>query len=90
MSVNINDWLIRMRSHAIYNLDAFAEETSSDMFMISDTVCLKHDTSCCICLCDQSDSSLPCGHNFHRKCVSGWLMTTNIKACPYCRQSVEN
>lgn len=91
MSFNINnDWLNRMRSHAIYNLDAFDEDTKTDLFMISDTVCSKHDTNCCICLCDESDCSLPCGHNYHRVCVSKWFVKADIKACPYCRQNVDN
>jgi len=42
---------------------------------------------CCICLENGCDCSTPCGHAFHRNCLSRWL---EIKThCPLCNQPVD-
>lgn len=40
---------------------------------------------CPICMNIDSDQqvSLPCGHEFHEKCLSKWLPTS--RTCPMCR-----
>jgi len=47
--------------------------------------------SCAVCLNDFEDGDvmrrLPCGHAFHCACVDNWLKRN--KACPLCRQDVE-
>jgi hypothetical protein len=45
-------------------------------------------TTCAICLesCGEEDlHRLPCGHVFHRDCVSGWIKQHS--SCPSCRQN---
>lgn len=36
---------------------------------------------CSICLDDNSNTELPCGHQFHKECINGWVRT-----CPNCRK----
>lgn len=47
------------------------------------------DNECSICLCEYQEdevvAKLPCGHQFHRKCVASWLRNHNT--CPHCRKS---
>jgi RNA polymerase subunit RPABC4/transcription elongation factor Spt4 len=41
---------------------------------------------CCICMDTENTSEwlmLPCGHKFHRQCISTWLHTN--QTCPICR-----
>ncbi|XP_046548402.1 uncharacterized protein LOC124258355 isoform X2 [Haliotis rubra] len=44
-------------------------------------------TSCVVCMCDFESRQLlrvlPCGHEFHTKCVDKWLKTN--RTCPICR-----
>lgn len=44
-------------------------------------------TSCVVCMCDfeirQILRVLPCGHEFHARCVDKWLKTN--RTCPICR-----
>jgi len=46
---------------------------------------------CSICLAEYSDGNslrrLPCGHNFHRKCIDKWLQRN--KRCPLCVRAVD-
>ena len=50
------------------------------------------EESCSICLgpwkMRESVTTLPCGHEFHHRCVKKWL-TKNQNKCPVCRQSIE-
>lgn len=45
---------------------------------------------CCICLCSYTEEDvldcLPCGHYFHRDCLTDWKQTT----CPICRQPISS
>lgn len=44
---------------------------------------------CAICLSllsDRTSMQLPCGHSYHRKCVSEWLRRT--MTCPSCRTAL--
>lgn len=47
--------------------------------------------SCSICLCDFKANTLlrrlPCGHDFHRRCVDQWL--SRSKRCPLCVQAID-
>lgn len=47
--------------------------------------------SCSICLSEYSEGSiirrLPCGHDFHRRCVDKWLQRN--KRCPLCIHAVD-
>ena len=56
------------------------------------------DVTCCICLEDlneeadsassgRSVASLPCGHMFHKGCVTKWL-TEKSTTCPLCKQQL--
>ncbi|EFC44897.1 hypothetical protein NAEGRDRAFT_5673, partial [Naegleria gruberi] len=50
--------------------------------------CGEHcDQSCAVCICDFEECDelirLPCGHVFHKDCVSTWLNEHNT--CPTCR-----
>ena len=52
------------------------------------TQCGEHcDQSCAVCICDFEECDelirLPCGHVFHKDCVSTWLNEHNT--CPTCR-----
>lgn len=46
-------------------------------------------TSCVVCMCDFENKQLlrvlPCGHEFHAKCVDKWLKMN--QTCPICRAS---
>ncbi|KAG8310447.1 hypothetical protein J6590_063821 [Homalodisca vitripennis] len=48
-------------------------------------------TSCAVCLETYQDNSvlcgLPCGHNYHKRCIHMWLHTDNHH-CPICRWPV--
>eukprot|EP00929_Paragymnodinium_shiwhaense_P051216 TRINITY_DN25792_c0_g1_i1.p1 TRINITY_DN25792_c0_g1~~TRINITY_DN25792_c0_g1_i1.p1 ORF type:complete len:337 (-),score=60.83 TRINITY_DN25792_c0_g1_i1:152-1162(-) len=48
--------------------------------------------SCSICLSDFADGvmirRLPCGHEFHRRCVDCWLRRN--KRCPLCVQAIDD
>ena len=50
------------------------------------------EETCAICLAEwklrESVTTLPCGHEFHHRCVVKWL-TKNQAKCPVCRRSVE-
>ena len=51
------------------------------------------DVICCICLDDlnaetpESVVGLPCGHMFHRRCVTKWL-TKKSTTCPLCKHEL--
>lgn len=49
------------------------------------------ESSCSICLSDYDEGCqlrrLPCGHDFHRRCVDKWLQRN--KHCPLCVQAVD-
>jgi len=51
----------------------------------------EHDAGCSICLCDYNEGALlrrlPCGHDFHRRCVDKWLQKN--KRCPLCIHPVD-
>ena len=42
--------------------------------------------SICIELVDPSDFKLSCGHVFHNKCITYWLLSNNT--CPTCRKMI--
>eukprot|EP00438_Fugacium_kawagutii_P017005 Skav232635 [mRNA] locus=scaffold12:204708:204923:+ [translate_table: standard] len=46
---------------------------------------------CSICFEDQDDSEeisrLPCGHEFHKKCVKKWLVSCRMR-CPLCNHDL--
>ena len=49
--------------------------------------------SCSICLgemniTDDSCTTLPCGHQFHKECVGAWMKQVRKTTCPLCRQKV--
>ena len=47
------------------------------------------DHQCCICYDDICSSELintPCGHHFHNKCLTPWLLQK--VSCPMCRNSI--
>lgn len=50
---------------------------------------VKEASSCAVCLDDYANNAvicgLPCGHNFHRKCIVGWLSRDHHN-CPICRR----
>lgn len=43
---------------------------------------------CAVCLCDFADgdmlTELPCGHVYHRTCITAWLQNRNL--CPLCKK----
>jgi len=41
---------------------------------------------CAICLNNNSDRILPCGHHFHRACISEWF--SQKRSCPCCGRAV--
>jgi hypothetical protein len=43
------------------------------------------ETVCSICLEENSDQKLRCGHCFHIECINNWLDFNDT--CPNCRQS---
>lgn len=54
------------------------------------TPCYPQPT-CSICLCEnkkRTDKYLPCGHNFHRKCIRRWISIN--PTCPFCNAKVRN
>ena len=63
-------WMIRSNSRPVLRLPNITNQTEE----------------CCICL-DMDNtlvwSILPCGHKFHRTCVSTWLLSH--QTCPVCR-----
>ena len=49
--------------------------------------------SCSICLgemniTDDSCTTLPSGHQFHKECVGAWMKQVRPTTCPLCRQKV--
>ena len=48
--------------------------------------------SCVICLENFDNinnvSSLPCGHQFHTKCITEWMLKS--KTCPLCKKEIKN
>ena len=48
--------------------------------------------SCVICLEEFNNvdnvSSLPCGHQFHTKCITEWMLKS--KTCPLCKKEITN
>ena len=48
--------------------------------------------SCVICLEEFTNinnvSSLPCGHQFHTKCITEWMLKS--KTCPLCKKEITN
>lgn len=43
------------------------------------------ESMCAVCLEEESDVSLPCGHCFHECCVAQWF--SKRKNCPVCRKA---
>jgi len=53
--------------------------------------CSCKNTGCAICLEDFTDEmvlELPCGHAFHKDCVSCWLLNRSTR-CPLCNQQLD-
>jgi hypothetical protein len=50
------------------------------------------EEDCSICLDGykrgQAVTKMPCGHEFHSKCLERWLLNYNA-TCPYCRAALE-
>eukprot|EP00438_Fugacium_kawagutii_P028007 Skav236478 [mRNA] locus=scaffold1440:95236:97566:+ [translate_table: standard] len=42
------------------------------------------DRTCCICLDENADSKLPCGHKYHASCLESWF--EQRPTCPTCGQ----
>lgn len=47
----------------------------------------KHSQMCVICLGDNDDTTVKCGHTFHSACLARWQAETN--ACPVCRAPID-
>jgi hypothetical protein len=48
---------------------------------------LDQHAECSICLLNETDCKLPCGHHFHYdNCIHPWFFQHNKDSCPYCRQ----
>jgi len=49
----------------------------------------KEEPTCAICLeairPQQSVTTLPCKHEYHRQCISKWLKSTEAASCPQCK-----
>lgn len=50
----------------------------------------RNEEQCSICLSDLTGpcKTLPCGHVYHRRCISQWSRTGH-HTCPYCREPFE-
>ncbi len=46
---------------------------------------LKNDDVCSICLDNNNDVKLDCGHEFHIQCLKDYKKETNKNKCPNCR-----
>lgn len=47
------------------------------------------DETCSICLCENSNVKVTCGHPFHEKCITNWVNTSlSNNTCPYCRENI--
>ena len=71
---------------AIYNQDKskkVAEEKSSNPTMVYNS--LNWEEKCSVCLDENCNAYLSCGHVFHNECISAWLKKNG--QCPLCRQS---
>ena len=42
---------------------------------------------CSICLDNNCDIGLPCGHMFHLKCMMEWIKNKKSIECPNCRKN---
>ncbi len=48
-----------------------------------------HECSICMCEISEEDTvSLPCGHNFHGRCIVNWIWEK--RSCPICRHAPES
>lgn len=63
------------------------DEASASKHGAHDSTCM----SCAVCLSDYREMELlrhlPCGHQFHMKCVDDWLV--HSKQCPLCMRSID-
>ena len=41
---------------------------------------------CGVCLASMKITTMPCSHQYHAECISGWLKNSN--SCPHCRTSL--
>ena len=58
--------------------------------IVKDDACCQ--LSCGFC-CDlyqkhEHKIKLPCGHEFHRKCIGKWVYALNFSTCPQCNMSI--
>ena len=58
--------------------------------IIAIRVYIDEENECCICMDKNTNDwvNIPCGHAFHRECISQWLRTSHT--CPVCRSSSVN
>lgn len=70
----------------IYCGDCFNYRPTRRRKRASLQITINQNEECCICL-DMDNtgdwSILPCGHKFHTRCVSAWII--NHQTCPVCR-----
>jgi hypothetical protein len=66
----------------------FSESSSDDESTLSDILSQLSINDCTICLEPDCDIELPCGHNYHVKCIRLWAETqgTYWHTCPVCRK----
>jgi len=79
--------VIRREREVIFTKNAVAP-LLEDVKM-TDCQCVGQLGQCSICLDEMDENSkvvkLSCGHHFHKRCVTKWLLTKKI-TCPLCKQ----
>ncbi len=80
-----DDDLSILRDFIRRNNTAIRPNKQEEFKTILPSLQLKNDDVCSICLDNNNDTKLDCGHEFHIQCLKDYKKGTNKHQCPNCR-----